>query len=237
MAGGFNGEIQPTTTTRSAGNRDVSRSTQGSPQVCRPLASAQPTLDRDPVLRSTLDAHGGGCTSGQTKTHITETREVCYPWHPCYGQTVLIHKSFVRCGNAVCRCGIWRQGSRRSMEIPRWMFDRAICCTMRLNPKPAVCYPTLLELKELLQRAAATGDPAVIQPQHHSSMSKGDADEMVTHSSSHPSDGIVPSSPQNPGMENTTTGSPKESHPAVSTNATPTYHKPLRLQKDTGGER
>jgi hypothetical protein len=222
--------------TQPADSRDVNRSTRELLQACHPRASVQPIMDQDPVSRSTLDGRGPGCTSRQTKTHITETREVCYPWHPCYGQTVLIRKLFVRCGDAVCRCGIWRQGSRRSMEIPQWMLDRAICCTMRLNQKPAVSYPTLLELKELLQRAAVTGDPAVIQPQHHSSMLKGDADEMVTRSSSHASAGIVPSSPENPGLEDTTAGSPTESNLAVSANATPTSHKPLRLQKDTGGE-
>ena len=222
--------------TQPADSRDVNRSTRELLQACRTTASVLPTPDQDPVFHSAPDERGPGCTSRQTKTHITETREVCYPWHPCYGQTVLIRKLFVRCGDAVCRCGIWRQGSRRSMEIPQWMLDRAICCTMRLNQKPAVSYPTLLELKELLQRAAVTGDPAVIQPQHHSSMLKGDADEMVTRSSSHASAGIVPSSPENPGLEDTTAGSPTESNLAVSANATPTSHKPLRLQKDTGGE-
>jgi hypothetical protein len=71
MAGCFNIRVQPTTITRPAGNRDVSLSTQGSPQVCRPLASAQPTLDQDPVSRSTLDARGRGCTGlANTKLHL-----------------------------------------------------------------------------------------------------------------------------------------------------------------------
>jgi hypothetical protein len=47
MGGGFSIRMQPTTTTQPAGNRDVSRAAQGLPQVCRPLASAQPTPDRD----------------------------------------------------------------------------------------------------------------------------------------------------------------------------------------------
>jgi hypothetical protein len=64
MAGGFSIRMQPTTTTRPAGSRDAIRSTRGSPQVCRPLASAQPTLDQDPVSRSTLDARGRGYTIG-----------------------------------------------------------------------------------------------------------------------------------------------------------------------------
>jgi hypothetical protein len=48
--------------TQPAGNRDANRSRQGLPQVCRPLASAQPKLDKDPVSRLSLDAPGPGCT-------------------------------------------------------------------------------------------------------------------------------------------------------------------------------
>ena len=41
-------ERGPTTTTQPVGRRDATRSTQESPQVCRPMASAQMTPDQDP---------------------------------------------------------------------------------------------------------------------------------------------------------------------------------------------
>jgi len=125
----------------------------------------QPTPDQDPLSRSAPDERGRGCTSRQTKTHITEKREICYPWHACYGQLVLIRKSNVRCDKAIFWCSIWRDGAQRSMEVPQWMFDRAVCCTMRLADGPVVSCSALLELKELLQGAAVTADPAVIQTQ------------------------------------------------------------------------
>jgi len=62
VAGGFCIRMQPIATTPPAGNRDLSHATPGSPQVCRPPASAQPTLDQDPESRSTLLARGPGCT-------------------------------------------------------------------------------------------------------------------------------------------------------------------------------
>jgi len=124
------------------------------------------------------------------------------------------------------------------MEVPQWMFDRAVCCTMRLADGPEVSCSALLELKELLQGAAVTGDPAVIQTQHHSSISKGDADAMVTRSSSHPSAaGIVSSSSENPGLENITSGSQTQSENVVSADAEPTSLKTLRLRKRKGGKR
>jgi hypothetical protein len=48
--------------TQPAGNRDANRSIQGLPQVCHPLASAQPKLDKDPVFHSAPDEPGRGCT-------------------------------------------------------------------------------------------------------------------------------------------------------------------------------
>jgi uncharacterized protein YwbE len=118
------------------------------------------------------------------------------------------------------------------------MFDRAVCCTMRLTEGPVVSCSALLELKELLQGAAVTGDPVVIQTQHHSSMSKGDADAMLTRSSSHPSAaGIVSSSSENPGVENITSGSQTKNDNAVGANAASTSLKTLRLRHRKGGKR
>ncbi len=52
-----------TTTTQPSGSRDATRSTQESPQVCRPMASAHRLPDRHPAYRSIPDARGRGCTS------------------------------------------------------------------------------------------------------------------------------------------------------------------------------
>jgi hypothetical protein len=56
-------ERGPTTTTQPAGSRDATRSTQESPQVCHPTASAHRLPGQDPVSRSVLDARGRGYTS------------------------------------------------------------------------------------------------------------------------------------------------------------------------------
>ena len=55
----------PTTTTQPAGSRDAARSTQESPQVCSPMASAPLLPDQDPVSRSALDERGRGCTNSR----------------------------------------------------------------------------------------------------------------------------------------------------------------------------
>ena len=128
-------------------------------------------------------------------------------------------------------------GALRPLELPQWMFDRAVCCTMRLTEEPSVSCSALFELKELLRVTAVTGEPAVIQTQHHSSKPKGDADAMVNRFSSRPSAGIVSSSSENPRMENTTTRSKTESDNAVGANAAPPSLKTPRRQPLKGGKR
>ena len=53
-------------------------------------------------------------------------------------------------------------GALRPLELPQWMFDRAVCCTMRLTEEPSVSCSALFELKELLRATAVTGESAVI---------------------------------------------------------------------------
>ena len=33
-----------------------------------------------------------GCTRGHRKTHVTESGEVLYPWHPWFGRVVYFHQ-------------------------------------------------------------------------------------------------------------------------------------------------
>jgi hypothetical protein len=77
-------------------------------------------------------------TSSQLNTHNTKLRDVCYPWHPWYGRSVVIHDAFVRHGQAVLRCTLEHQERSRALEIPQWMFDRALCYMMAMAEAPWV---------------------------------------------------------------------------------------------------
>jgi hypothetical protein len=66
-------------------------------------------------------------TSRQPNTHSTESREVCYPWHPWFGRSVVVYERLVKKGHAVCWCGLEEERNRRSLEIPTWMFEPAAC--------------------------------------------------------------------------------------------------------------
>jgi hypothetical protein len=121
------------------------------------------------------------CTTRQPKTHITEHREVCYRWHCCFGKSVGIKEGVNKAYGAVFRCVIDAEEFPNTLEIPKWMFDRAACALMvnEVNPSVSVC--ALLDL-QLLLRSASTSD--MLEDQRYFSKREGDADEHATRSKS-----------------------------------------------------
>jgi hypothetical protein len=73
----------------------------------------------------------------------------------------------------VARCGLEPRHDRRSVEVPQWMFDTAVCCQMRMAQEPVTSIDALRELKAL----RATRSPAIpdhmLQAQHDSLLLEG----------------------------------------------------------------
>jgi hypothetical protein len=133
---------------------------------------------------------GPRCTSERHNAQKTEIRTVRYPWHPWYDRSVLIRESFIKNGLAVYRCILEPAGgAAASLEVPEWMFERAVCCGLRCAERPMADCAALLRLKALL--SAAAGE-TVIEARHHSSSSKGDADATPGPGSSRRSTRSVP---------------------------------------------
>ena len=148
--------------------------------------SRTPSVSYNP----TSNADALSCTTRQSKTHITENREVYYRWHPCFGKRVEIKQGVNKPHGAVFRCVIDAAEFPSTLEIPKWMFDRAACALMVDIVKPNVSVDTLWELQLLLQSAASTND--MVEEQRHSPKRKGDADEHPTTSTSSQSVKSVP---------------------------------------------
>ena len=143
---------------------------------CRHRRVIQPTTMRLPAIR-TGDSRGrrprselgpagalpaphacdARCRSRQPNTHNTESREVCYPWHPWFGRAVAVYEVLVKQGHSVCRCGLEEERNRRSLEVPTWMFEPAACGRLRLMASPAVSCDALRALKALLRHDRASG--------------------------------------------------------------------------------
>jgi hypothetical protein len=157
-----------------------------------------------PHLQPRPPAHGsigfqdpGGCvlcdTSRHPYTHIIESREVRYPWHPWYGQRVSIYARFVIHGVASFRCGLGESNGDRSTHLPQWMFDAVACCNLRLTPTPVVSCEALAALKVLIARRGEAQTVAFVEARHLDPSRLGDADAKLAED--HPICALSPAEP------------------------------------------
>ena len=80
----------------------------------------------------------------------TSRRRVEYPWHPLFGQEVVVRSEFCRAGEAVVRCQVSEDERGDCLRVPAWMFERARCAMLQLCERPSVTVEALRTLKELL---------------------------------------------------------------------------------------
>ena len=154
-------------------------------------------LSRNPTASDSRSLSGvsGGYTTEQFNAHNTETRTVCYPWHPWYGHTVTVCASVVRRDRAIYRCQLEPDAFVKSLEIPQWMFDPVLCAAMCQQEMPAVNGEALLHLKALLAQAAVSVGSAVVQHQSHCTSTRGETDARQPHSTSERSIRSISSAP------------------------------------------
>ena len=154
-------------------------------------------LDATPETRSHYPFLGEDVPrdrSQQLNTHITNCQELCYPWHPWYGRTVVIHETYVRRGQTVFKSSLDTENGGRPIAIPAWMFDRALCATLRLSDRPLISFDALLELHALVKSQFSTDDEDRIVVASLSSLIKGVPD--ANSSSPSPHSPITPSTPE-----------------------------------------
>jgi hypothetical protein len=140
-------------------------------------------------------------------------RDVCYPWHPWYGRSAVIHDAFVRHGQAVLRCTLEHQERSRALDIPQWMFDWALCCMMSIAEAPWVSGEALRDLQTLLSHPSSTRTVGVLQDQHRSSPAEGDADATSTQSSLC-TVGVIAATDPTAHLADTASGHPRGDHAA-----------------------
>src|SRR5271166_1763875 len=99
---------------------------------------------------------GADCRTRLQNTHRTEKREVFYLWHPWAGCIVHIHEVVEKASGHVARCRPDGQAVYRAMELPTWMFDRAVCAPMRMDTRPRVDVAALDALTTLLAGVSVT---------------------------------------------------------------------------------
>ena len=96
------------------------------------------------------DGDAVGYRRRQQNAHVTERREVLYLWHPWFGLTVHIHQVVEKGLTGTLRCSVDGAGSGRWLELPAWMFDRAICLPITVASSPRAHLAALESLRKLL---------------------------------------------------------------------------------------
>ena len=205
--------------------------------VCRDLAAVGTLrhVQESPVRGS----NGGalGCTSRQRNTHNIESREVRYPWHPWHARAVAVHGALTKNGRGVFRCGIDENPGVRLLEIPQWMFDSVACCRMRLATVPTVSGAALLDLKALLRCASFPVSDVVLQSQHRSLLSPGDADAKTTKPTESRSIQTISSTPEAPVLAGAACRNQTENSTVAGATAARAHRKSPRLRQQKGGGR
>jgi hypothetical protein len=101
------------------------------------------------------DADAADYTKPRDNAHRIEVLEVL--WHPWFGRVVHIHEVIEQRAGGVLHCSPDGDASRRWLELPKWMFDRATCLGIRMAASPRVDTAALIALKTCLADALGAG--------------------------------------------------------------------------------
>jgi hypothetical protein len=104
--------------------------------------------------RSSTGMPGPLSTRRRDNAHKIEEFEVLYPWHPWFGRVVHVHEVIENRAGGVLHCSPDGDASRRWLELPQWMFDRAACLAIRMAASPRVDTAALIALKTCLADAS-----------------------------------------------------------------------------------
>jgi hypothetical protein len=128
------------------------------------------------------------------KTHELsfESRQICYPWHRWYGQTILTRRAGGAHADVAFFCKLPDAPfDAMLMEIPKWMFDAGHCAAMRLVDHPHVDCATLRTLKTAISEQRVSLNAVVLQPQVSRQAGDGDADDTSPCKSDYPTGAVL----------------------------------------------
>jgi len=176
-----------------------------------------------------------GCTTHQQKTHNTALRDVCYPWHPWHGRRVEIVEAIVYGDRSVFRCRLDGQVSRAALELPQWMFDRAVCCRMQAALVPIVGVADLRQLKQLLIDQLGNRSSVAVERWQIPSLPIGDADVSAPTQRPLDSAGPVPNASYHAIVAESPNGSAAESSAVVGSSASHRSSRRSTARRQGGG--
>jgi hypothetical protein len=177
------------------------------------------------------------CTSHQPNTHSTESREVLYPWHPWFGRAVWMYARRMNYGRMVAHCGLEPRHDRRSVEVPQWMFDTAVCCQMRMAQEPVASIEALRELKALCATRSPASPDHMLQAQHDPLLLQVGADANPTEPTLGDPTCVVSVEPGRAALGTNAVGGTAADDTLAGADVERTSHTQVGLPTDAGGRR
>ena len=138
-----------------------------------------------------------------------------------------MYEALTKGGHATCRCGFDEQRNDRSLEVPAWMFEPAVCDHVRVADTPFVDCPALIELQTVLQTAQRA---AMLQAQHHSVIAAGGADATVPTPTTSLATDAVSSVTSAPALSGAAAGHPGTDDSTAGPTASPAGRPDARLR-------
>ncbi len=130
---------------------------------------------------------GGRCTTRLKNAHGTVFRELLYHWHPWFGMSVAIHEAIDKADGVVFRCTLSGSAADRWLEVPAWMFERAMCPDPpRVTTSPFVSMDALSALSDLLRQTLKPPPSSSNAPYSGASISSHDQNRGEAHDHAKP---------------------------------------------------
>jgi hypothetical protein len=105
-----------------------------------------------------------------------------YRWHPWFELQVAIHEAIEKADGAVFRCTVSGCDADRWLEVPAWMFERAVCLDHdRLIAAPFIDMTALSALADLLRQALKDLAASLNTPLSGTSESSHDQNRREAH--------------------------------------------------------
>ena len=147
-----------------------------------------------------------GCAVPIQKTHgiVFQPRRLCYPWHPWYDRSILTRVAGGANADVAYFCRLPEAPHDAMLiEVPRWMFDAALCARMQLAELPHVDCGTLRALRSTIAEQRVTVESvkaAVLQPQLSRQAGDGDTNGNESKTGSNGAVGPVQRAPRRTAM-------------------------------------
>jgi len=143
-----------------------------------------------------------------------------------------VYEALTKGGQPVCRCGVDDQRNDRSLEVPAWMFEPALCDHLRVAAAPCVDGRALIELTTVLQPARG-GD--VLEAQHDSVIAAGGAAATVQPPSTSVATDAVSSAAFPSALSDAAAGHSEQGDSPAGSIAPPAGRSAARLRRGAGG--